>query len=432
MLRGTNNSRKEDCPGIKIEVVFDDDYADEYAALLSDDRNALRSIPSEYYRVWWRSFAGGDLNARGLRIISSHVDATTIRLQTGTDYYLQSVIDRYLDEKEKASLSLAYRTSKESFADDPSVRAINRGLAEDQGVLTAKPLEMRMDITQRSNWDSNLVPHLDTIPFQHIGRGEQSIIKTILALKNKAKKSHVVLIEEPENHLSFGTMHSLLARIRTECIGKQLIIATHSAYVLNRLGIDKVCLLHKSHVLRLNELSADTTQYFMKLSGYDTLRLILAEKAILVEGPSDELIIQRAYYSKYGRIPLEDSIDVINVRGLSFKRFLEIAKVLEKRVTVVTDNDGNYETNVKAKYADFGTCASIKICADDDDTCPTLEPQIVRCNQMATLNKVFGTDHSTTAGLLGYMINSKSEWALRVLMSPESVEMPQYIQDAIG
>jgi predicted ATP-dependent endonuclease of OLD family len=33
-----------------------------------------------------------------------------------------------------------------------------------------------------------------------------------------------------------------------------------------------------------------------KLPGYDTLRLILCNKAILVEGPSDELIVQKAYF----------------------------------------------------------------------------------------------------------------------------------------
>ena len=35
--------------------------------------------------------------------------------------------------------------------------------------------------------------------------------------------------------------------------------------------------------------------YFKKLPGYDTLRLVLAKRVILVEGPSDELVVQRAY-----------------------------------------------------------------------------------------------------------------------------------------
>jgi len=36
----------------------------------------------------------------------------------------------------------------------------------------------------------------------------------------------------------------------------------------------------------------DTYNYFIKLPGFNTLRVLLANKIILVEGPADELIIQ--------------------------------------------------------------------------------------------------------------------------------------------
>ena len=67
------------------------------------------------------------------------------------------------------------------------------------------------------------------------------------------------------------------------------------------------------------------------MSGYDTLRLILCKKAILVEGDSDELVVQRAYMDIHnGRLPIQDGIDVITV-GLSFLRFLEVATILKKK-----------------------------------------------------------------------------------------------------
>ena len=72
-----------------------------------------------------------------------------------------------------------------------------------------------------------------------------------------------------------------------------------------------------------------------QLPGYDTLRMILSKKSILVEGPSDELIIQKAYFDKYDKLPISDDIDVISLKGLSFLRFLEIAEVLNNKVTVV-------------------------------------------------------------------------------------------------
>ena len=94
-------------------------------------------------------------------------------------------------------------------------------------------------------------------------------------------------------------------------------------------------------ITKITELSS--AGFFKKIAGYDTLRLLLCEKAILVEGASDELVIQKAYMETHeGRLPIQDNIDVISV-GTSFLRFLELASVLGIKVAVVTDNDGDIE-----------------------------------------------------------------------------------------
>lgn len=41
---------------------------------------------------------------------------------------------------------------------------------------------------------------------------------------------------------------------------------------------------------KITELDPTTVSYFQRLPGYDTLRLVLAKKVVLVEGPSDEII----------------------------------------------------------------------------------------------------------------------------------------------
>ncbi|GHT08256.1 hypothetical protein AGMMS49532_02830 [Endomicrobiia bacterium] len=93
-----------------------------------------------------------------------------------------------------------------------------------------------------------------------------------------------------------------------------------------------------------NSLEEETYKFFEKLPGYETLRMILCKKAILVEGASDELIIQRAFMDKNNNaLPIEKEIDVISVKGLAFKRFLDVAKMIKKPVAVVADNDGNFE-----------------------------------------------------------------------------------------
>lgn len=427
-LRGSMNSKKEDCVGIKIAIVFDEDYKEEYESLIKGE---VKLIPAEYYKVQWYSFANNAITLRSLPVHLSYIDATTIRLQSGTDFYLQDIIKTELDAKERVELNVAYRKLKETFAKEDSIKGINDKLVSKKGAITDKGLSISIDISQKSNWEANLVPHLDELPFQLVGKGEQNALKIMIALERKADKSNSILIEEPENHLSFSSMNMLISKIRDKCEGKQIVITTHSAYVINKLGLEHVILLHDNITANLKNLPGDTPKYFKILSGYDTLRLVLAKKAILVEGPSDELVIQKVYYREHGKLPIADGIDVINVRGLSFSRFLDIAKELKKDVVVVTDNDGDFKTNVDEKYKDYNSCPSIKICRSDDDSSPTLEPQLVDCNDLELLNKILGKKYQDQASLKKYMTGHKTECALKIFETQEDIKFPLYVQDAI-
>lgn len=429
-LRGSMNSKKEDCIGIKIEIVFDEDYKEEYENLIKNV-SKIKLIPAEYYKVQWYSFANSAITLRSLPLRLSYIDATTIRLQSSTDYYLQDIIKTDLDAKERVELNVAYRNLKEAFSQEKSIQGINDKLTSKKGAITDKNLSISIDISQKSNWETNLAPYLDDLPFQLIGKGEQNALKIMLALEHKAGESNIILIEEPENHLSFSSMNKLVSKIRDKCEGKQIIIATHSAYVLNKLGLEHLILLCAKKTATLKNLPSDTQNYFKKLSGYDTLRLVLAKKAILVEGPSDELIVQKAYLRKHKKLPIENGIDVINVRGLSFSRFLDIAKELKIDVVVVTDNASDYE-KVDKKYESYKDFPNIKICRSDNNLAPTLEPQLIECNDLEVLKKVLDKkDCRDTGSMKDYMKNNKTECALKIFETQENITFPKYVEDAI-
>ncbi len=430
-FRGSNNSLREDQIGIRLEIVFDEDFKEDYEKLLVDPAD-INLIPIEYYKVNWRTFADNPINSpRGIPINPSFVDATTIRLQSGTDYYLQNIINNELEVNERVALNVAYRKLKEEFAKENSISAINKRLTESKGLVTDKQLSVAIDLSQKASWESNIVPHLDDLPFQFAGKGEQSSLKIMLALDKKVDDTNIVLIEEPENHLSYTRMNVLINKIKEKCADKQIIIATHSSFVLNKLGLNKLILVRNGRESRFKNLPDDTQQYFKKLSGYDTLRLILTKKALLVEGPSDELIVQKAYLNKHKKLPIEDGIDVINVRGLSFLRFLEIAKELEIEVAVVTDNDGNHAHKVEEKYKNYVSLPKIGIFYDKDDSAKTLETQIVKCNEINILNKILGQSYKDKAQLSEYMQENKTECALKLFDTQEKFEIPKYIQNAV-
>jgi putative ATP-dependent endonuclease of OLD family len=431
VLRGTNNTDLQNTCGLRLTIGFCTDYTDEYAKFI-EEPGKVTLVPTEYYESRWTSFAGNAVTARTVKTGASLIDATAIRLQSGADRYLQQIITEQLDLAERVELSRAYRSLREEFSANASITTINTKLASTQQEVSDKRLSLSIDISQRTSWETSLVPHLDDLPFQFVGSGSQNTLKVLLALNRAAGSGHIILCEEPENHQSPGSLNVLVRKIAERCADRQVLITTHSSFVLNKLGLDNLVLLTPKAGLRLTDLPSDTLDYFKKLSGYDTLRIVLARRVILVEGPSDELIVQRAYRAKHGNLPLTDNVDVINVRGLSFKRFLDIARPLGTSVDVVTDNDGKDPADVLAAYGGYADADHIAIHVGTADGGSTLEPQLIHANGLAALNGLLGTNIADTPALCDYMTANKTTCALKLFESAQCVHIPRYIQDAVA
>lgn len=118
-----------------------------------------------------------------------------------------------------------------------------------------------------------MITEFDSIPYSNAGRGLQCLLKTELALNNiNTNKNKIILIEEPENHLSYSNMNNLIDIIQVNSNKKssQIIISTHSSFVLNKLGIKNLILLSNKKSSKITNLSSDTEKYFKAISGYDT------------------------------------------------------------------------------------------------------------------------------------------------------------------
>ncbi len=430
-LKGVNNTRSDDCPGLVLSIEVDDDYVESLSEYAADDSNPT-ILPVEFYKVTWRSFSGNGVTLRNLKFRAATIDTSLARVYRGPNRYLTQIVNDVLTENQRHQLSLAYRKLRHGFSQEPGVTAINEHLKQQGNPATKKTLTVQMDMSSRSSWDSAVTPHLDDLPFDCAGKGEQCRVQMRLAIAG-AEQSRVLLIEEPENHLSHSNLNMLMNDICNDCGDRQVILTTHSAFVLNKLGIDNLRLIsHSGMTAALTGLAPDTKDYFMKLPGYDTLRLLLSKRSILVEGPSDELIVQRAYKDKHGKLPLEDGRDVISVGSLAFKRFLEIAVLLKLDVRVVTDNDGDVAAR-QAKYAEYLNRAdsTIRIFFDADESCPTLEPQLLKANSREMLNAILGKTCADDESLLNFMSQNKTDCALKMFESAQAWFAPGYIANAI-
>jgi putative ATP-dependent endonuclease of OLD family len=128
-------------------------------------------------------------------------------------------------------------------------------------------------------------------------------------------------------------------------------------------------------------------------------------------------------------------IDVISVQSLAFKRFLDIANLLNKNVAVITDNDGDFSVNITQKYNEYLGLAHILISADHRNALHTLEPQFFDVNKadLVKFRQVIGypSTYTTSEEIIKYMINQKTDWALKLFESDEVLEYPDYIKDVV-
>lgn len=435
--KGTENELSEDAAGIRAVVDIIESNHETYKRMLA--AGEIKDIPIELYGVNYHYFSGSPVSFRFSPFKSVFIDTTRKEYSSLINHFISSSITDNLTEDELTNLALAYNASRRQFHDHDIVQKLNE-VVKESSVIKDRSVSLDLREDDINAWKKQLSVVVDNIPYEFIGFGTQNIIKIELALRNAENQANIVLMEEPENNLAFSNMEHLIKHI-VESVEKQVFISTHSSYIANKLDLGNVFFVKDGVVHPYSALPDKTKKYFMKLPGYNTLRFALASKVILVEGPTDDLIIQRAYKDKYGRLPSDDGIDIIAVESLAFKRFADIANLMDKQVAIVTDNDGNIEENIKKKYEGYIEKCNLHFFFEANEKLGTIEPSVlaVNCDNgqprqsfKTILSKNGSLESRDYDGVLKYMTNNKSEWAFRVFDAESSICYPQYIQDVIG
>lgn len=427
-MRGVHNSRNEDVPGVTVRAFPSDEYKAELGAYLRSDPPAV--LPVEFYAVDWIDFSGERITRRPRVLSTSFIDSRTIRSTAGIDFHTREILSGHLEEAERVNISLAHRQSRQRITDE-TLASINARIAAANAELHDRPLGLQMDQSSRASWEAGIVPQVEDIPFAMAGQGQQAAIKIALAMSRSADIASFVLIEEPENHLSHTSLGRLVNRIR-ELAGdeQQVFVTTHSSFVLNRLGITSLLLLGPSGVSRFSDLTDGTVTYFRKLASYDTLRLVLARRLVLVEGPSDAIVFGRCFRDAYDRTPDDLGVDVVAMNGLTFKRALEMCRALDRDALALRDNDGLDPNVLMDDHGDLLAPPKRRMFVSEPSAGRTLEPQLIRANGEEMLRTVLGLN--PTADVETWMTNNKADAALRIFDSEARISYPAYIKSAVA
>lgn len=417
ILNGKINSEEVVCDGLRFICEPNDELSKEIKDILEQEE---ANFPFEYYSINFKTFSGE--NYTGYRKFLKHIliDNTQISNEYATRQYVSSMYQSTVENAEKNKHQNEYRKHKKNFK--------NAVLHELNDKISNYSFSIKTN--SKSNLETDLTISENEIEIENKGKGRQCFIKTEFALKKNETDLDIVLIEEPENHLSHINMKKLIQRIANS-ENKQLLIATHNNLISTRLDLRQSILLNSnsSVPVLLKDLTDETAKFFIKAPDNNILEFILSEKVILVEGDA-EYILMDTFFNKVTGEKVENSnIHIISVGGISFKRYLEISKILKIKTAVIRDNDKDYQTNCIDNYSEY-IDDNIKIIADTNNDRYTFEVAIYQDNT-EICDELFSAGRKTLR-VQDYMLQNKADVAFELLdKRSNEIATPKYIREAI-
>lgn len=417
---GRNNSTRRDAVGIKLVCKPIDEFLPNIKAIL-DER--LDSFPFEYYGILFHSFAEEPFFPHKKPLKHVLIDSAQINNEYATNSYTRSMYAAHANVVERNLHAFEYRRAKSKFRDE-HLKSVND--------LLNDTYKFDVRTSPKASLEADIIITEDDIPIDARGKGRQCFIKTEFALRDREHALDVLLLEEPENHLSHVHLKKLINRIHAST-KKQLFIATHSSFIATRLNLKNVLILSEqepSHPTTLKHLSKPTAEFFMKAPDNNVLELALCSKAILVEGDAEFILMDALYKNAAPGFSTDsDGVHVISVDGTSFKRYLEIAHLLGVRVAAIRDNDRDYQANCVVNYKEH-VSASIQIFADEDNARNTFEVCMYQYNKKICDDEFLAGRVSLTVE--DYMLKNKTEAAFQLLEKRGAdLAVPPYIAKAV-
>lgn len=181
---------------------------------------------------------------------------------------------------------------------------------------------------------------------------KRRITMALLELKRDASRvetdeSTVYMLDEPDTHLHVRAQVQLLDTLRRFADGgNQVIISTHSPFIMNSVNPSQLRLLtssqsNRTKVKRLRT-DSDSTDFVLRSLGIENVYLFFARTIVLVEGATEDKFLHAYIPRRTNNDPSGSLIRIVDVDGVGnvygFGRAL-VEVHSPDRIFVLTDND---------------------------------------------------------------------------------------------
>lgn len=410
--------------GIVFSYKFDESYREIFETMELHQDEVF--IPTDYYIAEWKTFAGHKYLNKKSPIKNILID-TSIRKNNLYDSYTKKVFNSRVDNPNKQSLSHQLKKSLMGF------------LNNNEEYLNIKEYTLGID-ENKTALENILDLKSEGVSIQNKGKGKENLIKTEIALEIN---SELILLEEPENHLSYINTRKMLDEIRQKCDEVQMIITTHNPLIVSRLNLHNTLWINKGKCVSLKSIPEDTANFFMKTDNMQLLNFILADKVIIVEGNSEYILLPQLVKNTLNCLLDEEKIELLSGGGITYCHYVELSKVIKNSLLVITDNDGDQERVklIEEKNSKYALTNNILIKCSKNIEEFTFEVCLYKKNK-SNLEKISSLKPRTKPEYKGkvydknlaYMLKNKTEAALRISeekVFKDNVVLPDYIREGI-
>ena len=306
---------------------------------------------------------------------------------------LDRSMEEFKEEVEKLNLLCKNTNQKTQQAINESLNKIVQNSirfgypsGEDQKLIAKSHIELEKQILKSVDLYYNNTSGNEALPSTYNGLGYKNLVKIELQLINFANQleNHInnsiplVFIEEPESHMHPQMQQRFIEYIEEYCkkISEtkklQIIITTHSSHIVNSTKFEKIRYLQKDNctvsVKNLNDFCKQKDSNKEFLEKYLTLNkcdLFFADKAILIEGTAERLLIpdmieklDKAEKFKKNDITLRSQYyTLIEVGGAYAFKFIPFMRFLKIPALIITDIDSILKDRKKC-YVSEGNSSS--------------------------------------------------------------------------
>lgn len=171
---------------------------------------------------------------------------------------------------------------------------------------------------------------------------------------SQSQTFNIICVEEPESHLCVNHFNLyldfMIKSSQVQSSLSQIIVSSHNTKIINKLKLDNVLVLRDNRAIDFSQVDKTLVNYLSKRPNFDTLKLLFTKRIILVEGPTEEMLINTLLSKELNRI---FEVEVLAVGHKGFTRYLDIWLELNRendnvKIGIIRDFDN--QENAKKNH----------------------------------------------------------------------------------